>query len=87
MREEKTTITYAYIVEESDLTEEILRAAEDVHDAYFADDKRVDWEDLWDRLDGYRLDDNTRLDLPDQLDSPVFTALKKHLKQHRRETR
>lgn len=79
-------ITYTYIVQESDLTEEILRAAEDVHDGYFADERRVDWEELWDRLDGYYLEDQSRIDLPSDLESPVFAALKKHLKHHRRET-
>lgn len=41
-------------------------------------DPRVDWGDVWDRMEGDTLDDGTRLTLPGSLESPVFRALKRH---------
>lgn len=38
---------------------------------------RVDWEEVWDRMEGDTLSDGTRLALPSNLSSPVFRALQK----------
>lgn len=42
------------------------------------DEPRVNWESVWDRMEGDTLADGMRLALPSDLGSPVFRALQKH---------
>ena len=68
---------YTRVTEKDQVTEEILAAAEDT-ETWFGDD-RIDWEDFWDRLDGYYLLDGTRLDLGSTLDSPAMRRIRRHV--------
>lgn len=66
----------------SDLTPEILGAAEHVFDGWYADEARIDWEDFVDRLDGMTLEDGTKLDMGESLVSPGVKAIKAHIRQY-----
>lgn len=67
-----------------DVTDEILHIAESTYDDWFADDDRVDWEEFVDRMDGTHLQDDTRLSMGNQMDSPAITMIKKHVREYRR---
>jgi hypothetical protein len=70
------------VVTADDVTEEILEAAESIHDGWFPVG-RIDWESLLDRLDGMELDDGATLDLGEDLLSPAIRKIKAHLRAHR----
>jgi hypothetical protein len=78
-------VTYVEPVEVSDVTEEILRLAEETHDSYFDDEAKIDWEEFLDRLvsDGY-LADGTRLEF-DTYDNPAVRKIQKHVREWRRQ--
>jgi len=58
----------------ADLTEEMLAALRDSLE-WQDNAPRVDWDEVWDRLDGTRLVDGTRLSLPTDTSSPVYRRL------------
>lgn len=58
-----------------DITDEIAAMVRSVIEGYYATG-RIDWEDVWDRIERYPLDDGTKLSLPGDLASPVFKKLK-----------
>jgi len=70
-----------------------LRRAEDVTQeiidltvsAVYGHRGRIDWEDVWDRVDGAPLDDGSVLDLGDSLVSPGLIALQKAVRKTMRE--
>lgn len=61
---------------------EILLAIEGAIE--WQDDRpRLDWDEVWDRAEGYHLSDGTRLSLPGDLDSPVYRVLRAHGRKFR----
>lgn len=74
---------YTRVTEKDQVTEEILAAAEET-EAWFGDD-RIDWEDFWDRLDGYYLNDGTQLDLGGSLNSAAMKKIRRHILNLRRQ--
>lgn len=74
--------TYTKVTEASEVTEEILTVAEATEE-WFGDDQ-IDWDDFWDRMDGYILTDGTRLDLGGSNDSPAMRKIKKHIRNLRK---
>jgi len=58
----------------ADLTEEVMAALRDSLE-WQDSSPRVDWDRVWDRMDGTRLADGTRLSLPTDTDSPVYRRL------------
>lgn len=64
------------------VTDEIVQAAQEIVDGWYPKG-RIDWEDVWDRLDGASLEDGTVLDLGDNLLSPALVYIKKEI-QHAR---
>ena len=67
-----------------DVTPEILTAAEGVFDGWFADEKSIDWENFLDRLDGMRLEDDSRVNLGNDMESPAIKKIKAHIRAYRR---
>lgn len=62
-----------------DVTEEMIQMARNVVDGWY-EGRRVDWDDVWSRLDGSSMEDGTQLDLPQDLLSPVFAVLRREAK-------
>ncbi|RZS39135.1 hypothetical protein EV193_104351 [Herbihabitans rhizosphaerae] len=65
-------------------TEEVIALAVEIVDGWYQD-RRVDWEDVWERLDGAEMEDGTKLDLGDDLLSPYLGALRREVQRIRRE--
>lgn len=65
-----------------DVTDEIKKLALDIADGWYAD-TRIEWDDVWDRMDGRELEDGTYLDLP-ELDNPAMRAIKSYVRNDRK---
>ncbi|MFE9412276.1 hypothetical protein ACFYN0_26310 [Streptomyces sp. NPDC006704] len=66
-----------------DVTEELVgTAASTVLSNFpdFPDGPPVDWEDVFDRVDGRTLDDGRTIDLGSDLNSPALKALKRRVR-------
>lgn len=64
------------------VTDEVVRLAVDIVDGWYQEG-RIDWEDVWDRLDGSELSDGTKLDLGNDLDSSELKELKRKVRKIR----
>lgn len=72
-------------VEATDITDELIEACADIVDGWYQD-RRVNWEDVWDRLDGREMNDGRILDLGDSLVSPALLALQRKTRKFLNET-
>ena len=63
-----------------DVTEEMVEIVRGILEGWY-NEGRIDWEDVWDRAERIPLDDGTELDLPQDLGSPVYKALKKRARE------
>lgn len=75
-------VVYTELTNESHITDEIVVIVAEVLRGWYPD-SRVDWEDVWDRVDGTLLHDGTRLDLGNDLTSPVLKSLRRKAMQNR----
>ena len=62
----------------NDITEDVLRQAEEIHDGWFDNDEPIDWENFWDRLEmwGYSISDLT---------SPAAQKIQRHIRKFRKQ--
>lgn len=69
-----------------DVIEEILDLAQEVEEAWFADEPNIDWESFWDRLDGYTVPgyEDREIDLGSEMDSPAMRKIQRHVRDLRR---
>lgn len=67
-----------------DVTEELVQQAVDVVDGWYAE-RRIDWEDVYDRLEKHTLEDGRGIDLGGDLGSPALVALKRRVREARKE--
>lgn len=72
-----------------DVDEAVLAAAEDVADGWYADTP-IDWEDVWDRLDGSLVwNEGPRakwaLSMGSTLDSPAQRKIQREIRKRRRD--
>lgn len=67
-----------------DITEEIREITRSVVDGWYAEG-RVDWGDVWDRVDGRTLDDGTRIDMGEGTGTEAFKELKNMVRRERRD--
>lgn len=67
----------------ADVTDEILRVAEEVESGWFSDGP-IDWEDFLDRMDGSTLADGTHLDMGGETDSPAIRRIQRHIRNLRK---
>jgi hypothetical protein len=75
---------YTTVITAEQVTDEILTAAENIYDGWWANEDRIDWQDFIDRLDGSPLDDGTSLDLGDDMTSPAIRKIKAHVNAYRK---
>lgn len=68
----------------ADITDELVQQAADIVDGWYPDG-RIDWEDIYDRLERRTLDDGRGIDLGTDLGSPALTALKRRVRAARRD--
>lgn len=67
-----------------DVAPEILDAAEEVFNGWYAEANSVDWVDFFDRLEGMELADGKKLDLTNDMTTPAVKAIKKHIGNYRK---
>lgn len=72
------------IYDAEDATEEVITLATSIADGWYPEGP-IDWEDVWDRLDGASLDDGTRLDLGENLLSPALKKIKREILKARKD--
>jgi hypothetical protein len=70
------------IIEAKDVTEELLRMAEDTFEAWFDNDEPIDWDD-----DAYgfwaRMESDFRIDFGPQIDTPAMRKIQRHIRKYR----
>lgn len=67
-----------------DLTAEIVDIAEWATDGWYPYPARIDWEDVWDRMDGIDLADGSELSIP-ALDTDAQREIKRRVRNHRKQ--
>lgn len=67
-----------------DVTDELVQQTVDIVDGWY-NEGRIDWEDVWDRLEKRTLDDGRGIDLGEDLGSPALTTLKLRVRAARRD--
>lgn len=75
--------TYTQITEQEQMTEEVMSHARSIVDGWY-NESRIDWENVWERLDGCPLNDGTYLDLGPETDSPAMRYIQKTIRAERR---
>lgn len=80
-----TQTDFRCVTTTTDLTDEILHAAEYVYDGWYADAPRIDWLEFMDRLDGTPLADGSTLDLGGTMHSPAILAIIEHINEYKKE--
>ena len=73
------------VVAIEDVNGEILDAAQEVEESWFADEPRIDWDNFWDRLDGYEIasHEGRELDLGSETDTPAMRRIQRHIRDLR----
>jgi hypothetical protein len=66
------------------LTAEIVDIAESVTDGWYPHPTRIDWENVWDRMDGIELTDGSELSIP-ALDTDAQREIKRQVRNHRKQ--
>lgn len=74
---EYTTVTKA-----EDVTDEVFEIATYAVDGWYSDGS-IDWEDVWNRMDGSLLADHTRLDMGTGNDSPAMRKIQRRIRAER----
>lgn len=74
-----TTVTAA-----ADVTPEVMDYARSVVEGWY-NDGRIDWENVWERMDGTTLNDGTQLDLGTEIDSPAMRKIQRTIRKEFRE--
>lgn len=67
-----------------DVTPDLIDAAVSVVDTHYTEG-RVDWEDVWDKLEYVTLPDGSDIDLGGKLDSPALSEVKRAVTKRRKE--
>jgi len=67
------------LVSAEDVTDEILELAVTITDDFYPD-QRIDWGDVWDRMDGATLTDGRELDVGTDLMSPALVKIKAYVR-------
>lgn len=67
-----------------DVTDELVQQAVEIVDGWY-NEGRIDWENVWDRMEKQTLEDGRGIDLGDDLGSPALVALKRRVREARRD--
>jgi hypothetical protein len=65
-----------------DVTDEVLEIVQGIVEGWY-DEGRIDWEDVWDRVEKSVLDDGRGIDMGSDLGSPAILKIKKHIRKWR----
>ena len=80
--EAEAKLTSIHAVE--DVTDEIIELVNGVVEGWYSEG-RIDWSDVWDRVEGAELEDGTELDLGTDLGSPALNKLKREILKLRKQ--
>lgn len=75
---------FTKVVEAADVTDEVLDIAETYAEGFYPEG-RIDWEDLFDRIDGLSLNDNSRVDLGNEYGSPAMRKIQREVRKRMQE--
>lgn len=75
---------YRTVTEAGQVTDEIVDIVMDVVEGWYPEG-RVDWQDVWDRVDGSELKDGSLLDMGNELDTPAIRRIKAKVRKLRSE--
>lgn len=73
---------YTTVNNANDITPEIMSIAEYATDFF---DDRIEWEDVWDRMDGSVLADGSILDMGSSTNSAAMRTIKRRINAARRD--
>uniref|UniRef100_A0AAU3I5Y9 Uncharacterized protein n=1 Tax=Streptomyces sp. NBC_01393 TaxID=2903851 RepID=A0AAU3I5Y9_9ACTN len=65
-----------------DVTDELLELVQNIVGGWY-DEGRIDWEDVWDRLEKQTLDDGRGIDMGEDLGSPAILKIKREIRKWR----
>jgi hypothetical protein len=65
-----------------DVTDEVLEIVQGIVEGWY-DEGRIDWEDVWDRVEKSVLDDGRGIDMGSDLGSPAILKIKKEIRKWR----
>lgn len=78
--------TYTTIVTAEDVTEEVLEMAWSVIEGWYqGGDRKIDWESVWDRMDGYVMKDGSEIDMGGEVDTPAMRKIQREIRKMIRE--
>lgn len=61
-----------------DVTPEIIEIVQGIVEGWY-DEGRIDWEDVWDRVERQQLDDGRGIDMGTDLSSPPIKKIRKEI--------
>jgi hypothetical protein len=65
-----------------DVTDEVLEIVQGIVEGWY-DERPIDWEDVWDRMEKSVLDDGRGIDMGEDLGSPAILKIKKEIRKWR----
>lgn len=65
-----------------DVTDEVLEIVQGIVEGWY-DEGRIDWEDVWDRMEKSVLDDGRGIDMGEDLGSPAIKKIKSEIRKWR----
>jgi hypothetical protein len=65
-----------------DVTDEALEMVQGIVEGWY-NEGRIDWEDVWDRMDKKVLDDGRGIDMGSDLGSPAIRKIKREIRKWR----
>lgn len=75
--------TYTALTAVETVTDEIVGMVREITDGWYPD-TRIDWEDVWDRLDGSELADGSIVDSGGDLGAPALVKIKNLIRNERK---
>jgi hypothetical protein len=65
-----------------DVTDEVLEIVRGIVEGWY-DEGRIDWEDVWDRMEKSVLDDGRGIDMGSDLGTPAIRKIKSEIRKWR----
>lgn len=75
--------TWTEVTSTSEVTEEILDIVREIESGWY-NSTPIDWEDVWERVEGTNLNDGTYLSLGDEYGSPAMKKIQRVIRAERR---
>ncbi|MCC3766490.1 hypothetical protein [Streptomyces sp. UNOC14_S4] len=70
------------VVTVENVTDEILEMVQGIVEGWY-NEGPIDWGDVWDRLEKYRLDDGRGIDMGGDMSSPAMQKIKREIRKRR----